>query len=325
MKKLILTLAALFAVLSFTACGESETPPLAPDPPPLTTDPFEGMEEPEAPETPESKPEKPSLPETPPFKEQPGPGTAADPNHKEYAGESRDFWQIREDMVKNVGEFKKKNPDTVGWLYLYDTTVDSPVFQRAEDNDYYLKHNDYKEKDKNGALISDFRNQLTGRDSQSRNLVIYGHSKDENPNGGVEASREFEHFTELKRWQNIDFCKNHPYFLFATEQESMVFEVFAVFHTKTSFYYNLPNPTYEEQAAILKEAKHKSLFDFGVEVSPSDRIMTLSTCCRRIVKSYPNGYRFVVMGRLVEKGVPLHYERTVTVNPTALTPQNIYE
>ena len=54
-------------------------------------------------------------------------------------------------------------------------------------------------------------------------------------------------------------------------------------------------------------------------------VLTLSTCCRRIVKSYPNGYRFVVMGRLVEAGVPLCYERTVTVNPTALTPQNIYE
>ena len=241
------------------------------------------------------------------------------------SGETRDFWTIREDMVKNVQEFKKINPDTVGWLYLWDTTVDSPVFQRAGDNDYYLKHNDYKQEDKNGALVSDFNNILTGRDTQSKNIVIYGHSKDEDPDGGVEISREFEHFTELKRWQKIDFCRSHPYFLFATEDESEVFEVFAAFHTKTEFAYNIANPTKEQQRAILEEAKKKSLFDFHVDVNENDRIMTLSTCCRRIVPTYPNGYRFVIMGRLVEKGKLLDYDRKVEVNPTALTKTNIYD
>lgn len=239
--------------------------------------------------------------------------------------ETRDFWEIRADMVENARAFREINPDTVGWLYLWDTTVDSPVFQRPDDNEYYLRHNDYRESDRNGAIISDFRNRLTGRESQSLNLVLYGHSKDEDPDGGVEASREFEHFTELKRWQDRTFCETHPYFLFATPEESMVFEVFAAFHTKTGFTYNRPNPTAEEEAAILTEALGKSLFDFGVEVGPSDRIMTLSTCCRRIVPAYPNGYRFVVMGRLVEKGRALEYDRTVTENPDALTPWNIYE
>lgn len=239
-------------------------------------------------------------------------------------GDDRTFWEIREDMVKKAAAFREVNPDTVGWLYLGETTIDSPVFQ-TEDNTYYLQHNDYKAEDKNGAIVSDFRNRLTGRDSQSQNVVLYAHSKDEDPDGGVEASREFEHFTELKRYQKKDYCEAHPYFLFAAGEESMVFEVFAAFHTKTSFVYNLPDPSRSQMEDILAEAKKKSLFDFGVEVSPDDRIMTLSTCCRRIVPTYPNGYRFVVMGRLVEKGRPLEYRRTVTENPTALAPWNVYE
>ncbi len=245
----------------------------------------------------------------------------------ENKSEERDkeFWAIREDMVNNVKKFKKINPDTVGWLYLYDTTVNSPVFFKENDNEYYLKHNDYRENDVNGALFADYNCTFGGRDIQSDNLIIYGHSKDENPDGGVEKSREYEHFTELKRWQNIDFCKSHPYFLFATEYESMVFEVFAAFHTKTSFIYNNANPTLKEQKAIIEEAKKKSLFDFHVDVEEGDKIMTLSTCCRRIVPIYPNGYRFVIMGRLVEKGKLLNWERTVTENPTALTVNNIYE
>ena len=264
----------------------------------------------------------------------PAEGEASDPESPGGSGESRSawtqgdrraFWEIREDMVKSVAAFREVNPDTAGWLYLGDTTVDSPVFQ-VEDNTYYLKHNNYREEDKNGAIVSDFRNRLTGRDSQSQNLVIYAHSKDENPDGGVEASREFEHFTELKRYQKKDYCLAHPYFLFATGEESMVFEVFAAFHTKTGFVYNIPDPSRSQMEEILAEAKRKSLFVFGVEVTADDRIMTLSTCCRRIVPTYPNGYRFVVMGRLVEKGRPLEYEnRTVTENPTALAPWNVYE
>ena len=62
-----------------------------------------------------------------------------------------------------------------------------------------------------------------------------------------------------------------------------------------------------------------------VDIDPEDRIMTLSTCCRRIVPTYPNGYRCVVMGRLVEKGKLLTYERSICENPTALTVNNIYE
>lgn len=263
--------------------------------------------------------------EPPPPEAQEGEGEVIPPAKTRAGGETRGFWEIREEMVERAAAFREVNPDTVGWLYLYDTTIDSPVFQLPEDNNYYLKHNDYKAEDVNGAIVSDYRNRLTGRDSQSQNLVLYAHSKDENPDGGVEASREFEHFTELKRYQKPDFCEAHPYFLFATPEESMVFEVFAAFHTKTSFVYNQPDPTRAEMEAILAEAKKKSLFDFGVEVTAEDRIMTLSTCCRRIVPTYPNGYRFVVMGRLVEAGRVLNYDRTVTENPTSLRPGNVYE
>lgn len=300
------------------------TEPVQPDPPvqapaedaPAIPDPLDQVPEDPAPASP---PEQ-STGEAPASSSESGSGRSA-----WTKGDDRAFWEIREDMVKNVAAFREANPDTVGWLYLGETTIDSPVFQ-TEDNTYYLKHNDYKAEDVNGAIVSDFRNRLTGRDSQSQNLVLYAHSKDENPDGGVEASREFEHFTELKRYQKKEFCEAHPYFLFATGEESMVFEVFAAFHTKTSFVYNLPDPSRGQMEAILEEAGKKSLFDFGVEVTAEDRIMTLSTCCRRIVPTYPNGYRFVVMGRLVEKGRPLQYEgRTVAENPSALTPRNIYE
>lgn len=239
------------------------------------------------------------------------------------AGETRNRAEIKEDMLTGIKEWKQKNSDTVGWLYIPETTVDSPVLQTT-DNTYYLKHNENKTEDRNGALVSDYRNVLGGRDVMSKNIVIYGHSKDENPDGGVESSREYEHFTELKRYQNIDFCRENPYIMFASDGDAMVWEIFAVFHTKTDFVYNRPNASASERMDMIRQAREKSLFDFDIEVSENDNILTLSTCCRRIVPTYPNGYRFVIMARLVDKGVALTYDTAVTENPNGLSPWNVY-
>ena len=48
---------------------------------------------------------------------------------------------------------------------------------------------------------------------------------------------------------------------------------------------------------IISTAKSSSLHDFGVSVSTSDKIISLSTCTR--MKGNTNQYRFVVMGKLV--------------------------
>ncbi len=238
--------------------------------------------------------------------------------------DGRNRADIKEDMLEGIQEWKAINSDTVGWLFVPHTTLDSPVLQTT-DNTYYLKHNEYKAADVNGALVSDYRNHFGGRENQSQNIVLYGHSKDENPDGGVEASREYEHFTELKRYQNIDFCRENPYVMFAADGDPMVWEIFAVFHTRTDFYYIQPNPTSSQFLDIVEEARYKSLFNFpDVEVTEDDKILTLSTCDRRIVPTYPNGYRFVIMAKLVDKGAPLLRTANVEENPTGLSPWNVY-
>ena len=239
--------------------------------------------------------------------------------------DGRNRADIKEDMLEGIQEWQAVNSDTVGWLFVPHTTLDSPVLQSADNNTYYLTHNEWKQEDKNGALVSDYRNRFGGRENQSRNIVLYGHSKDENPDGGVEASREYEHFTELKRYQDIDFCRENPYVMFAAGGDPMVWEIFAVFHTRTDFYYIQPNPTDEEFREIVEEARYKSLFTFpDVEVGEGDKILTLSTCDRRIVPTYPNGYRFVIMAKLVDKGEPLLPAANVEENPTGLSPWNVF-
>jgi len=56
----------------------------------------------------------------------------------------------------DVASLLEINKDTVGWLKVNNTNVDYPVVQ-AEDNDYYLTKNFYKENDSAGWIFMDYR------------------------------------------------------------------------------------------------------------------------------------------------------------------------
>ena len=68
------------------------------------------------------------------------------------------------------------------------------------------------------------------------------------------------------------------------------------------------------------------MFNYDVDVTIGDTIITLSTCVYSIPTpgggviplSYPNDYRFVVMARLVERGRELNASVSLTVNPNPL-------
>lgn len=75
------------------------------------------------------------------------------------------------DHTINWEKLLAENPDTVGWLHLPKTQLDTPVVQ-TKDNDYYLNHNFKKQYDYHGTpfLDCDYKWGI------SKNSVIYGHS-----------------------------------------------------------------------------------------------------------------------------------------------------
>lgn len=64
-----------------------------------------------------------------------------------------------------------ENPDTVGWLHLPKTQLDTPVVQTGN-NDFYLNHNFKKAYDYHGTPFLDCNYKW----GISKNSVIYGHS-----------------------------------------------------------------------------------------------------------------------------------------------------
>lgn len=218
---------------------------------------------------------------------------------------------LQKTMLEKALAARQNNSDTIGWLHLDGTTIDDAVVKTSynDNNQYYLRRNAKGESDYYGCYYADWRCSSGSRDSLSKNTVIYGHSMSEDSDGVK--------FSQLKKYLRSDFAKAHPYIYFSTIEEDMIWEIFAVFYTDIQFDYINPNPAASAYTNLIEKAKSLSIYDYGIDVTGTDKILTLSTCTYQLSNgtklSYPNNYRYVVMAKLVDAGTELKEEAALTV------------
>ena len=217
---------------------------------------------------------------------------------------------VQKDMLTKMAAFAQKTEDTVGWLTVPGTTIDEVVVQ-APDNDYYLRRNNMKQSDFNGCYYADYRTNLGARKDLSKNVVIYGHSMDDNPDGA--------RFSQLKKYLDIEYCKQNPYLYFSTPEAELTWQIFAVYYTDINFDYIDPNPDAAKFTNMVSEMKQRSQFVFDVDVSATDTILTLSTCTYKETTNRSN-YRYVVQAKLLPAGASLTTPVKVEVNPSPKSP-----
>lgn len=182
----------------------------------------------------------------------------------------------------------KKNADTVGWLAVPGTEIDNAVLQ-YHNNSYYLRRDERKNDSLYGCYFADFECGVAPRDLLSQNTVIYGHSDlKDNPDGPK--------FSQLFQFTDKAFADANKTILLTTPEETLEWEIFTVFYTDITFDYIRVNMTEAELLTLAQKAQSMSLYNYGVSLSGTDKIITLSTCS---VKGGNDGnHRFVVMGRL---------------------------
>ena len=226
-----------------------------------------------------------------------------------------DLGPISEHLPKHretIAEFKAINSDVVGWLEIPGTTINDVVVWYPNDyNEYYLRKDVYKRYNQAGSYYADFRNKFDGTAAGlSRNTVIYGHSLDMND------SPDAPYFSQLKKFLDQDFAEQHPYIYFSVEGEELVWEVFAVFHSTIALPYNVPEQSNEEFTNLISEVNKRSQYIYDVNVTTSDKILTLSTCVYQFTPGvYPNDYRYVVMAKLVDSKEAFKEKATLEKNP----------
>ena len=198
----------------------------------------------------------------------------------EVEEEARPLGMIRSGFDKLL----EMNQDVVGWITVDGTQIDYPILQ-AENNDQYLTRNFEGDESRAGSIFLDYRNDILSEDF---NTVVYGHRMKD---GSI-----FQHIT---KFLDEDFFREHRTFEYDTLFKSYEAEVFAVYNTVTDFnYIETRFDSDVEYTALLDEIKDRSKFDAGIDVSPDDRIITLSTCDYMLD---PEKGRLVLHAKLTEK------------------------
>ena len=182
----------------------------------------------------------------------------------------------------------QENSDFKGWITVPNTKIDNPIYQ-TDNNDFYLNHNQQKQKSIYGALFFDYQNVITEAETD-KNLVVYGHHM---KNGSM--------FGNLTKYKQLRFYKQNPTVEFSTLYKKSTYKIYAAFVLNASkaddndYIYNISRKSFIDDKDFdswVNEAKERSLINTGVDVKNGDNIITLVTC----TYDFDNA-RFVVMAR----------------------------
>lgn len=109
----------------------------------------------------------------------------------------------------------------------------------------------------------------------------------------------------------------------------MAWEIFAVFDATTEIPYIEPGIHWGAFNNLLEMIYDASIYNYGITISESDKLLTLSTCTFSVDghEAMPitmvNEYRFVIMARLVDQNEQMKTQAAFTINDAPLAPDDI--
>lgn len=164
---------------------------------------------------------------------------------------------------------QEKNEDIYAWIHIAGTKVDYPIVQHPDDDSYYLKHTVEGRK---GLPASIYTETLNRKDFTDSNTLIYGHNM---RNGSM--------FGDLSLYKNSTYMKEHSQIVIYTAEHIYTYQVFAAItydnrHIMYAFDFGREEGVQKFLDSLQSVRNMSSYIDKSVEVTPSDRFITLSTC-----------------------------------------------
>ena len=184
-------------------------------------------------------------------------------------------------------ELMKKNPDIYAWLYVPNTSVDYPVCQSQDDDDFYLDHNIYKQYQFSGTIFSQ---SLNKRDFSDPVTVLYGHNM---LNGSM--------FATLHSFEDKSFFDNNNTIFVYTKDKLLTYLIYSAYtyddrHILYSFDMHNASSLKSYQDSTLDPHTYSGNVRKGVTLDKDSKILTLSTC----TNGGGSNTRYLVQGVLVD-------------------------
>lgn len=183
----------------------------------------------------------------------------------------------------NFAYLLAQNEDIAGWIEVDGTAVDYPILYDNTRLLIYLNRNYLHAYTPYGSV---FMLKGNSRDFSDFNTVVYGHNM-------LDGSM----FASLHNFEEQDFFDEHRTILVYTPDRVLTYQIFAAYRTDNlNLLAKFPCTTREERQEYIDHIfshEVKAIFDRSVEVTPDDRIITLSTCIANPM------YRYLVQGVLI--------------------------
>lgn len=242
-----------------------------------------------------------------------------------YKAETFDGKTISEDLKQAYSI----NNNLVGWLTIPGTEIDTAVLFKENSNDYYLKYDFYERYTTEttgtnyGNLYLDYRCSTT--DDVSKNMVIHGHTT------GRASGVPKQAFRSLYDYRDMNYFKANPIIKYQTLNREYTYKICAVFLSTTQksddngymFNYIYPDMSDNNMVGYIEQVKQRMLYETGVSLEPTDKVITLSTCIYDYGKNVDT--RLVVVGRLLHEGESEEIDVSlVKDNPNYRRPQVWY-
>lgn len=173
-------------------------------------------------------------------------------------------------IQKKYAKLYEENSDFVGWIKIKGTKINYPVMKTTKPYDFYLMHNFKKE---DSIYGTPFVGEKCSVDPMDFNTIIYGHHM---KNGTM--------FSDLIKYKNVDFYKEHKYVQFDTIKDSgkylVVYAFVSEVNVKKSFeYYNVAYWSGKKKInKYINEISKRSLYNTNEKITYKDKIISLSTC-----------------------------------------------
>lgn len=177
----------------------------------------------------------------------------------------------QEDNTENLidvdfEKLKKINSDVVGYIIVNNTNINYPVV-KTFDNEFYLNHSFDRSYNKAGWVFMDYRNHNEFFDT---NTILYAHGRLDNTM-----------FGSLRNVIEESWYKNQDNYIinYSNDYYNTMWQVFSVYKIKTTNdYLNINFSSPKKYQEFIDLIKNRSVYDFKVDVTSDDKLMTLSSC-----------------------------------------------
>ena len=191
------------------------------------------------------------------------------------------------DVLPEYEALYAENADTIGWLKVDGTGIDNVVMYAPDEIDKYLHKDFYGKYSYRGCLFVDEYCDMLSSD----NLIIYGHNM-----------KDYSMFGSLMYYVSEDFYRQHKLISFDTIYEKQTYEIVAAIKTELvpegsdgfKYYEYTGSGDEDSFSEYVKFIEENKLYDTDAELSPGDKILTLSTCAY-----HSEDGRFIVVARKI--------------------------